>query len=132
MLIARDFPQMENFNFTHTHTCTHTHTLSLSLSLIHSHTYTLFLSPSPPPSSHSLYAVKPELPANYEAETWSKLSEVIIAVQLHHSISYSLEELYQAVENICSHKMAANLYSNLKVECDRHVCGLIPCFEQYP
>ncbi|CAI8003654.1 Cullin-4A [Geodia barretti] len=74
--------------------------------------------------------VKPDLPENYEAETWSKLAEVIVAVQLQRSISYSLEELYQAVENMCSHKMAANLYSNLRRECDHHVQSLVPKFNQ--
>ena len=76
--------------------------------------------------------VKPDLPENYEADTWRKLREVTVAVQLQRSISYSLEELYQAVENMCSHKMAANLYSNLKVECDRHVQSIVSVFERYP
>ena len=57
---------------------------------------------------------------------------MIVAVQLQRSISYSLEELYQAVENMCSHKMAANLYSNLRRECDHHVQSLVPKFNQYP
>ena len=85
------------------------------------------LSLSLPPS-----VVKPDLPENYESETCKKLREVIIAIQLQRSISYSLEELYQAVENMCSHKMAASLYSNLRVECERHIQSLVPVFERYP
>ena len=95
-----------------------------------------FLPPSPPPApSPSLppsLPVKPDLPENYESETWKKLGEVVLAIQTQCSISYSLEELYQAVENMCSHKMAAKLYSNLRVECERHVQSLVPCFQQYP
>ena len=44
----------------------------------------------------------------------------------------SLEELYQAVENMCSHRMAAKLYDSLRVECERHVRSLAPVFRQYP
>jgi cullin-4 len=42
---------------------------------------------------------------------------------IHNStaIRYSLEELYQAVENMCSHKMSVTLYENLKNQCEAHV-----------
>ncbi|CAH0381123.1 unnamed protein product [Bemisia tabaci] len=56
---------------------------------------------------------KPKLPENYQQETWEKLKEAVIAIQTSKSIKYSLEELYQAVENMCNHKMAATLYTNL-------------------
>lgn len=56
---------------------------------------------------------KPKLPENYEEQTWEKLKEAVIAIQTSKSIRYSLEELYQAVENMCNHKMASHLYHNL-------------------
>lgn len=122
---------------------TYLHSLNLSTLSINTHTHTysplifvpppsLFPLPSLPLSSFIISTVKPNLPENYEAETWSKLAQVIVAVQLQRSISYSLEELYQAVENMCSHKMATNLYTNLRMECDRHVLSLVPKFNQYP
>lgn len=55
----------------------------------------------------------PKLPANYQEKTWEKLREAVIAIQNSKSIQYSLEELYQAVENMCNHKMATILYDNL-------------------
>ncbi|GAB6021134.1 Cullin-4B [Chamberlinius hualienensis] len=64
---------------------------------------------------------KPKLPDNYQRETWEKLKEAVIAIQTSRSISSSLEELYQAVENMCSHKMASLLYDNLRQLCESHV-----------
>lgn len=62
----------------------------------------------------SIITEKPKLPDNYQQLTWEKLKEAVIAIQMSTSIRYSLEELYQAVENMCNHKMAAELYCNLK------------------
>lgn len=64
---------------------------------------------------------KPKLPENYQENTWDKLKEAVIAIQTSKSIKSSLEELYQAVENMCSHKMAAILYDNLRILCETHV-----------
>lgn len=50
-------------------------------------------------------AGKPNLPENYQETTWCKLREAVVAIQTSRSIDYSLEELYQAVENMCSHKV---------------------------
>jgi cullin-4 len=58
-------------------------------------------------------AEKPRLPDNYQEQTWDKLKEAVVAIQTSKSIRYSLEELYQAVENMCNHKMASTLYINL-------------------
>lgn len=52
-----------------------------------------------------LFLGKPNLPENYQETTWSKLREAVIAIQTSKAIAYSLEELYQAVENMCSHKV---------------------------
>lgn len=62
----------------------------------------------------SLIPEIPKLPENYQEVTWEKLKEAVIAIQTSKSILSSQEELYQAVENMCNHKMAASLYVNLK------------------
>lgn len=56
---------------------------------------------------------KPKLPENYQQTTWDKLAEAVVAIQTSKSIVYSLEELYQAVQNLCDHNMASTTYSNL-------------------
>ena len=65
------------------------------------------------------FAEKPKLPENYQEVTWQKLTEAVVAIQTSKSIRYSLEELYQAVENMCNHKMASTLYVNLTSKCFR-------------
>lgn len=57
---------------------------------------------------------KPSLPENYLETTWIKLEEAVIAIQTSKPISTSLEELYNAVQNVCSYKMA------------RYFCFLLP------
>ncbi|CAH1781894.1 unnamed protein product [Owenia fusiformis] len=64
---------------------------------------------------------KPKLPDNYQEQTWEKLKESVQAIHNSTAITSSLEELYQAVENMCSHKMAVALYDQLKVVCEQHV-----------
>lgn len=66
-------------------------------------------------SRYPLYVIfvgKPNLPENYQETTWSKLREAVIAIQTSRAIAYSLEELYQAVENMCSHKVNTSFYEN--------------------
>ncbi|CAE1256582.1 CUL4 [Acanthosepion pharaonis] len=64
---------------------------------------------------------KPKLPENYQQNTWQKLEEAVEAIHNSHSIKSNLEELYQAVENMCSHKMSATIYEQLKHVCEAHV-----------
>ncbi|KAL4631599.1 cullin-4B [Arapaima gigas] len=64
---------------------------------------------------------KPKLPDNYTDETWQKLKEAVEATQNSTSIKYNLEELYQAVENLCSHKISAKLYKQLRGVCEEHI-----------
>ncbi|XP_073957718.1 cullin 4 [Choristoneura fumiferana] len=71
---------------------------------------------------------KPKLPDNYQETTWSKLREAVVAIQTSTAIAYSLEELYQAVENMCSHKMASQLYVNLTNLVEAHVKANIEQF----
>ncbi len=64
---------------------------------------------------------KPKLPDNYQESTWDSLRDAVEAIHTSRSIKASLEELYQAVENMCSHKMAPKLYDQLKLLCENHV-----------
>lgn len=98
---------------------------------------------------------KPKLPENYTQETWQKLKEAVEAIQNSTSIKYNLEELYQvspqrlggspgprwslipcflpqAVENLCSHKISAKLYKQLRVVCEDHIKAQIDQFREYP
>uniref|UniRef100_A0A8C7MLE4 Cullin 4B n=1 Tax=Oncorhynchus kisutch TaxID=8019 RepID=A0A8C7MLE4_ONCKI len=74
---------------------------------------------------------KPKLPENYTHETWQKLKEAVEAIQNSISIKYNLEELYQAVENLCSHKISAKLYKQLQVVCEDHIKAQIDQFREY-
>lgn len=69
----------------------------------------------------NLRTVKPTLPDNYQEKTWEKLHKAVVAIQTAKSIEYSLEELYQAVENMCSHKMDSQLYTKLTALTESHV-----------
>ncbi|UYV81008.1 CUL4A [Cordylochernes scorpioides] len=64
---------------------------------------------------------KPKLPEDYQTRTWGKLHEAVVAIQTSRPISTSQEELYQAVENLCSHKMAASVYDSLRQLVEAHV-----------
>ncbi|CAL1540669.1 unnamed protein product [Lymnaea stagnalis] len=64
---------------------------------------------------------KPSMPENFQEVTWEKLQGAVDAIHSSCSIRYSLEELYQAVENMCSYKMATGLYSQLMTRCQKHV-----------
>ena len=75
---------------------------------------------------------KPKLPDNFQTLTWDKLAESVQAIHTSRSIKSSLEELYQAVENMCFHKMSAALYDQLKQICEHHVKSNITQFLKYP
>uniref|UniRef100_A0A669C0E8 Cullin 4B n=1 Tax=Oreochromis niloticus TaxID=8128 RepID=A0A669C0E8_ORENI len=75
---------------------------------------------------------KPKLPENYTQETWQKLKEAVEAIQNSTSIKYNLEELYQAVENLCFHKISAKLYKQLRAVCEDHIKAQIDQFREYP
>ncbi|XP_033868016.1 cullin-4A-like [Acipenser ruthenus] len=64
---------------------------------------------------------RPKLSDNYTQDTWKKLQEAVGAIQNSTSIKYNLEELYQAVENLCSYKVSATLYKQLRQVCEEHV-----------
>lgn len=71
---------------------------------------------------------KPKLPENYQQQTWDRLRESVDAIHTSRSITLSLEELYQAVENMCSHKMSAVLYDQLRQVIEEHVKSNITQF----
>ncbi|NWY77018.1 CUL4A protein, partial [Erithacus rubecula] len=75
---------------------------------------------------------RPKLPDNYTQDTWQKLHEAVGAIQSSISIKYNLEELYQAVENLCSYKVSATLYKQLRQVCEEHVKEQILQFREYP
>uniref|UniRef100_A0A803TZE5 Cullin-4A n=1 Tax=Anolis carolinensis TaxID=28377 RepID=A0A803TZE5_ANOCA len=75
---------------------------------------------------------RPTLPDNYTRETWQKLHEAVRAIQTSTSIKYNLEELYQAVENVCSYKASPTLYRQLRQVCEDHVKAQILLFREYP
>ncbi|GAB1292996.1 Cullin-4A [Apodemus speciosus] len=73
---------------------------------------------------------RPRLPDNYTQDTWRKLHEAVKAIQSSTSIRYNLEELYQAVENLCSHKVSPTLYKQLRQVCEDHVQAQILPFRE--
>ena len=63
----------------------------------------------------------PQLPANYEEETWKVLQQAVRAIQNSKPVASSLEELYKTCENLCHQKYGDSLYKKLSAECERHV-----------
>ena len=68
------------------------------------------------------------MPENYSTKTWEKLQEAVVAIQKSEPVSTPLEELYQAVENLCFNRMAPDLYKQLEVLVDQHVKNCIGQF----
>ena len=59
--------------------------------------------------------VKPTLPNNFQSKAVAKLKNAVKAIQTAQPIDASLEELYQAVEALCSYGMGEEVYNQLKV-----------------
>ena len=68
---------------------------------------------------------KPQLPDDYLTQTWMKLDEAVVSIQNSKSTTTSLEELYQAVHNLCSQKMAAKIYEKLRILTESHVSNVV-------
>ncbi|XWS19848.1 hypothetical protein CRYUN_Cryun31cG0051900 [Craigia yunnanensis] len=68
-----------------------------------------------------LVKAKPTLPTNFEEDTWAKLKSAINAIFLKQPDSCDLEKLYQAVNNLCLHKMGGSLYQRIEKECEEHI-----------
>ncbi|XP_050500268.1 cullin-4B-like [Diabrotica virgifera virgifera] len=71
---------------------------------------------------------RPVLPPDYQEQTWKKLESAIFAIQQAVSNQYCLEELYQAIENLCNHKMGPILYDRLYNLTEAHVSTNIEQF----
>lgn len=63
----------------------------------------------------------PKLPADFADATWAKLKHAVVAIFNQQPVATSLEELYRAVEDMCTHKLAPLLYERLHAECDAHI-----------
>ncbi|WRX26491.1 Cullin [Theobroma cacao] len=72
-----------------------------------------------------LVKAKPTLPTNFEEETWAKLKSAINAIFLKQPDSCDLEKLYQAVNNLCLHKMGGSLYQRIEKECEEHISAAL-------
>ena len=59
---------------------------------------------------------KPVLPDQFETRAVEKLRRAVVAIQKAQSIDTSLEELYAAVENLCSHGFADKVRTNSQVD----------------
>jgi len=70
----------------------------------------------------------PQLPEDFQERSWEKLRKAVLAIQTATSIHTSLEELYQAVENLCSHGMAEQVYSQLKDLVEGHTREMVKQF----
>ncbi|XP_021899413.1 cullin-4-like [Carica papaya] len=72
-----------------------------------------------------LLKAKPTLPTNFEEDTWAKLQSAIKAIFLKQPDSCDLEKLYQAVNDLCLHKMGGNLYQRIEKECESHISAAL-------
>lgn len=78
------------------------------------------------------FKAKPKLPEDFAAATWERLSRAVCAVMDNVKVEASYEELYGDVENMCLHKLGAELYSKLHTLCGTHVADLVRDLAQEP
>ncbi|GKU92580.1 hypothetical protein SLEP1_g6287 [Rubroshorea leprosula] len=71
------------------------------------------------------HVAKPTLPTNFEEDTWAKLKSAITAIFLKQPDSCDLEKLYQAVNDLCLHKMGGSLYQRIEKECEAHISSAL-------
>uniref|UniRef100_M4BK01 Cullin family profile domain-containing protein n=1 Tax=Hyaloperonospora arabidopsidis (strain Emoy2) TaxID=559515 RepID=M4BK01_HYAAE len=77
------------------------------------------------------FKVTPKLPESFEENTWKKLEEAVHAVHDKQMSALSREELYRSVEDMCTWKMAARLYTRLEETCAVHVRERVEDLVQY-
>ncbi|CAN4082017.1 unnamed protein product [Withania somnifera] len=68
-----------------------------------------------------LFKAKPSLPTNFEENTWATLKSAMSAIFLKQPDPCDLEKLYQAVNDLCLHKMGGSLYQRIEKECEAHI-----------
>jgi len=67
----------------------------------------------------------PKLPATFEQDTWAKLHAAVVGVQRRQGVGISEEELYTAVQDLCIHKLAAEVYERLRQTCAQHITATL-------
>ncbi|ESQ55574.1 hypothetical protein EUTSA_v10024458mg [Eutrema salsugineum] len=72
-----------------------------------------------------LNKAKPTLPTNFEENTWAKLQSAIQAIFLMKPVTFDFEGLYQAVDNLCLHKLEEKLYQQIEKECEEHISAAL-------
>ncbi|XP_006352972.1 cullin-4-like [Solanum tuberosum] len=83
---------------------------------------------TPPPKKQlviKLNKAKPTLPTNFEENTWATLKSAISAIFLKQPDPCDLEKLYQAVNDLCLHKMGGSLYQRIEKECEAHIVAVL-------
>ncbi|ONK65143.1 uncharacterized protein A4U43_C07F34130 [Asparagus officinalis] len=68
---------------------------------------------------------KPKLPPSFEEDTWATLKSAITAIFLKKPDPCDSEKLYQAVNDLCIHKMGGNLYQRIQTECEVHISAAL-------
>ncbi|KAL3616891.1 Cullin-4 [Castilleja foliolosa] len=68
-----------------------------------------------------LLKAKPALPSNFEENTWATLKFAIGAIFKKRPDPCDLEKLYQAVNDLCLHKMGGTLYQRIENECEEFI-----------
>ncbi|KAG0022804.1 Cullin-4B [Podila clonocystis] len=71
------------------------------------------------------FTVTPQLPEDYELNTWKVLQQAVHAIQQSKPVESSLEELYKTCENLCHQKFGDNLYKRLSAEVESHVKNVV-------
>ena len=72
--------------------------------------------------------LKPTLPENFQERSVDRLRRAVVAIQQATAIDATLEELYQSVEDLCSHGMAERVYQALKLLVENYVQD---CVQQF-
>ncbi|KAL7102674.1 hypothetical protein ACP275_08G132900 [Erythranthe tilingii] len=72
-----------------------------------------------------LFKAKPTLPSNFEESTWEILKSAISTIFLKQPNPCDSEKLYQAVNNLCLHKLGGNLYQRIEKECEFHISAAL-------
>ncbi|GFQ05652.1 cullin-4 [Phtheirospermum japonicum] len=72
-----------------------------------------------------LNKAKPTLPTNFEENTWATLKSAIGAIFLKQPNPCDLEKLYQAVNDLCLHKMGGSLYQRIEKECEAYISAAL-------
>ena len=67
-------------------------------------------------------------PENFQEKSVDRLRKAVVAIQQATAIDATLEELYQSVENLCSHGMAERVYQALKLLVETYVQD---CVQQF-